>query len=184
MILNQSSLISPTQIDIEALKELLTTTVTTGVNKQIVENLNGAIDDYNQTFTTGYDFIPYTTSVFYNGIKQRRGFDYSELNNRTIVVSFIPSRTGIVDDLQIIYEQDSTATGTVIREQLHGVVNNVNQVFITTYSYQTGSLAIFCNGMLLAKSNYSESADKEITLTFAPSTIGMYDDLYIIYNKF
>lgn len=50
-----------------------------------------------------------------------------------------------------------------------GTIDGTNKVFNTTYSYQTDRTYLYKNGQQLASgSDYIESDDKELTLTFAP----------------
>jgi hypothetical protein len=52
-----------------------------------------------------------------------------------------------------------------------GAVDGVNTVFLTTYSYQTERVYLYKNGQqLISPADFTESDDKEMTLTFAPQT--------------
>lgn len=70
---------------------------------------------------------------------------------------------------------------TPIQEHLIGVIDGVNTVFTTTYSYKPGSLTFFLNG--LKESHFQETAENEITLSYAPQTTGFTDILEVIYTK-
>ena len=66
-------------------------------------------------------------------------------------------------------------------EPLIGTVDGVNTVFTTTFSYQDEKTYPYINGQQQELgSDYTESADKEITFTFAP-LIG--DVLFIQYIR-
>lgn len=54
-------------------------------------------------------------------------------------------------------------------ENLIGATDGVNKVFNTTYSYQPGRIWVYKNGQqLVSPEDFSESDDKEVTVTFAP----------------
>jgi len=54
-------------------------------------------------------------------------------------------------------------------EEPIGAVDGSNNVFTTTYSYQTDRIYPYKNGQqLISPGDFTQSDDKEITLTFAP----------------
>ena len=76
-------------------------------------------------------------------------------------------------------EQIIALANTFLSETPGGVIDGVNDVFTTLYSYQTGKTELYKNGQQLnLGTDYTESADKEVTLTFPPK-VG--DVLYIRY---
>jgi len=60
-------------------------------------------------------------------------------------------------------------------------VDGVNKFFHTTFSYQATKTYLYKNGQqLIAPDDYTESADKELTTTFAP-LVG--DVMFVQYIK-
>lgn len=78
-------------------------------------------------------------------------------------------------------EQINAIANILYAEGMIGTVDGVNKVFNTTYSYQATKTYPYKNGQqLVSPEDYTESADKEITLTFAPK-VG--DVLFIQYIR-
>jgi hypothetical protein len=78
-------------------------------------------------------------------------------------------------------EQINAIANILYAEALIGVVDGVNTVFNTTYSYQATKTYPYKNGQQqIAPADYTESADKEITFTFPPK-VG--DVLFIQYIR-
>jgi hypothetical protein len=68
-------------------------------------------------------------------------------------------------------EQIDALANLLYPETPIGVVDGTNKVFTTTYSYQTERIYLYKNGQqLIAPADFTETDDKEITLTFAPFT--------------
>ena len=67
------------------------------------EQLIGDIDGVNTDFITAYEFRNNLTFVFKNGIIQKLGNDYSEIDNSVIRFTEPPKSDGMIDDLHIIY---------------------------------------------------------------------------------
>lgn len=66
-------------------------------------------------------------------------------------------------------EQINAIANLLYPETPIGAVDGTNKVFNTTYSYQTGRIYPYKNGQqLISPGDFTESDDKEITLTFAP----------------
>lgn len=66
-------------------------------------------------------------------------------------------------------EQIDAIANILYSETPIGVVDGVNQVFDTTFSYTATKTYPYKNGQqMIAPDDYTESADKEITFTFAP----------------
>lgn len=66
-------------------------------------------------------------------------------------------------------EQINAINNLLYPETPIGVIDGTNTVFKTTYSYQPGRIYPYKNGQQLkSPADFVESADKEITLTFAP----------------
>lgn len=66
-------------------------------------------------------------------------------------------------------EQINAIANILYPETPIGTVDGVNKVFNTTYSYHDERTYLFKNGQQLKKpADYTESADKELTFTFAP----------------
>lgn len=78
-------------------------------------------------------------------------------------------------------EQIDAIANLLYPETPIGVIDGSNTVFNTTYSYQTGRVYLYKNGQqLIAPTDFTESADKELTLTFAPK-VG--DVLFVQYVR-
>lgn len=69
------------------------------------ENLIGTIDNANKVFTTTYDYVANSTILFINGLKQRRGTDFSETGTNEITLDDAPLNTGMIDELEIMYRK-------------------------------------------------------------------------------
>ena len=66
-------------------------------------------------------------------------------------------------------EQIDAIANILYPETPIGPVNGTNKVFTTTFSYQDERTYLYKNGQqLIVPDDYIESADKELTLTFAP----------------
>lgn len=66
-------------------------------------------------------------------------------------------------------EQIDALANLLYPETPIGAIDGTNKVFNTTYSYQAGRIYPYKNGQqLISPGDFTESADKEITLTFAP----------------
>jgi len=66
-------------------------------------------------------------------------------------------------------EQIDAIANILYSEALIGTVDGVNKVFTTTYSYTATKTYPYKNGQqLVSPDDYTESADKELTFTFAP----------------
>jgi len=66
-------------------------------------------------------------------------------------------------------EQIDAIANILYPETPIGIVNGVNKIFTTTYSYQDERTYLYKNGQqLISPEDYTESADKEVTLTFPP----------------
>ncbi len=72
----------------------------------VEETLTGTIDGNNCIFTSSKNFLAASTTVFINGLRQRRGIDFNETDNHTITFSEAPSNIGYTDNLTIIYIED------------------------------------------------------------------------------
>ncbi len=75
----------------------------------------------------------------------------------------------------------------VIKEIPTGDIDGINKVFNTTLSFVTGSTQLFLNGQLLSEgagNDYTESADKEMTLVDAPKgNPGNPDKLFVVFTE-
>lgn len=69
------------------------------------ENLIGTIDNANKVFTTTYEYVANSTILFINGLKQRRGVDFSETGIKEITLDDAPLNTGMIDELKIMYRK-------------------------------------------------------------------------------
>lgn len=71
-----------------------------------------------------------------------------------------------------------------VEENLIGEIDGINKVFTTTDKYLSGTTQVFVNGLKQKRgSAYTESGEKEITFSDAPSTEGFEDELIINYVK-
>lgn len=78
-------------------------------------------------------------------------------------------------------EQIDAIANILYPETPIGTIDGANKVFNTTYSYQTERIYLYKNGQqLIAPSDFTESDDKELTLTFAP-VVG--DVLFVQYIR-
>lgn len=80
------------------------------LNKNVIlglyeENLIGTIDNTNKVFTTTNEYIANSTILFINGLKQRRGVDYTETGTKEITLDEAPMNIGIIDELRIMYRK-------------------------------------------------------------------------------
>jgi len=74
------------------------------------------------------------------------------------------------------------AVGLLIDELLAGNINNSNRIFMTSYSYISGSARVYVNGLLQRNGiDFEETGDKEITFSEAPTNIGFTDYLSVTY---
>ena len=69
------------------------------------ENLIGTIDNTNKIFTTTYAYIANSTIIYINGLRQRRGTDFTESGTQQITLGDPPLNTGMIDELRIIYRK-------------------------------------------------------------------------------
>ena len=67
------------------------------------EVLIGTVNGANLVFATTYDYLPGSTQVFVNGLKQRAGIDFLEKGVNEIMFSEAPMNTGFTDHLTIVY---------------------------------------------------------------------------------
>lgn len=66
-------------------------------------------------------------------------------------------------------EQINAIANLLYPEEPIGVIDGTNTVFNTTYSYQPNRVYLYKNGQqLISPGDFTESDDKELTLTFAP----------------
>ena len=66
-------------------------------------------------------------------------------------------------------EQIDAIANLLYPETPIGTIDGVNTVFDTTYSYQVERTYLYKNGQQLSRgTDYTESADKQVTLTFPP----------------
>ena len=73
------------------------------IGSMVDEVLIGAVNGANLVFATTYDYLPGSTQVFVNGLKQRAGIDYLEKGANEIMFSEAPMNTGFTDHLTIVY---------------------------------------------------------------------------------
>lgn len=57
------------------------------------EHVNGALNGSNNVFTTDFDFVPETLTVFVNGVKIFKIDDYNTSGTNTINLNFSPGST-------------------------------------------------------------------------------------------
>jgi hypothetical protein len=98
--------------DIRIIAKPTTFTVITGmryptvISSEVIyieETLIGTINNININFTTSQNYLPNSTELFVNGLKQRRGTDYFENQNKQIQLSEAPQNVGFTDQITIKY---------------------------------------------------------------------------------
>lgn len=143
------------------------------------ETLQGDIDGVNRNFFTDSQFVVNTTTVYVNGIKQKRGIDYIELNDNQIQFSY---PVWVQADLTIDYERYFIPS-LVFGEELNGEINGINKVFSTNNMYLYNTSTVYVNGVKQKKGatyDYIELGDNQIEFTY-PIWVGA--DLTIDYEK-
>jgi hypothetical protein len=79
------------------------------IGSMVDEVLIGSVNGANLVFATTYDYLPGSTQVFVNGLKQRTGIDYWEKGVNEIMFSEAPMNTGYTDHLTIVYSSSHSS---------------------------------------------------------------------------
>lgn len=118
------------------------------------ETPSGVIDGVNVTFTLAATPAPNSERLYKNGIRLRSGVgnDYTIAGN-VITMATAPVTTPVLSILLIDYEISvgTFAQGvshTIPNETPSGVIDSVNKVFTTAFSYMPGTLKVWRRGLL------------------------------------
>ena len=79
------------------------------IGSMVDEVLIGTVNGANLVFATTYDYLPGSTQVFVNGLKQRAGIDFLEKGVNEILFSEAPMNTGFTDHLTIVYSSSHSS---------------------------------------------------------------------------
>lgn len=139
---------------------------------------SGTINGSNTAFTVATAFTPGSLKVFLNGqrLKSGAGNDYTENASNTAFTMLYAPATG--DVLLVDYNIGSSVImqGTnvfVNQETPTGSVNGSNAAFTTSKGYVSGTLEVYVNGLLQAKTTHATEVSPTagtFTLDVAPST--------------
>lgn len=104
-------------------------------------DLTGAVNGSNTSFSTTTQFLPGSTRLYRNGVRQKLGVDYIE--NATIGVVF--TTAPLTGDILVIDYQ----TGNIVTNvALIGVRNGINVNFTTPSPFVPLSIKVYKNGLL------------------------------------
>lgn len=152
--------------------DLLTQSLVTG------ETPSGSINGSNTAFTIAGAFTPNSLRVFLNGqrLKSGSGNDYQEGANLTSFTMEYAPATG--DVLLVDYNVGSSVLGAGVnvfinQETPTGSVNGANTSFTTSRGYVSGTLEVYVNGLLQAKTTHVTEVSATagtFTLDTAPLT--------------
>jgi hypothetical protein len=132
--------------------------------------LTGVIDGVNTDFTTATQFLPGSTRLYRNGVRQKLGIDYIEDSTVGVIFIIAPVPTDI---LIIDYQEGNIITNVA----LIGTLNGINTIFTTPSPFTPGSTNVFKNGILQQLGiDYVESGTSTIVFAVPP----LVSDILII----
>jgi hypothetical protein len=125
-------------------------------------NLTGLINGINTIFLTATEFLPGSTKLYRNGVRQKLGIDYTESTTVGVVFTIAP----LTGDILVIDYQ----TGNIVSNvTLIGVRNGINVNFTTPSPFAIGQTNVFRNGVLLQLGiDYYESGSSTIVFVVPP----------------